>query len=116
MSAAEVARIVGHRPFIYAGDQPKFMGPVPHRRVTIQIYDEDGPITLYVQFDGMDLASPRDLGELKIIDKSLSVDESHARLGWHMRRWAEQAWTAIHGPRPMPPDKPEFHGSSHWWD
>jgi hypothetical protein len=30
--------------------------------------------------------------------KEINVDHAHLTW-WHVRRWAEQAWTAVHGPR-----------------
>ena len=51
----------------------------------------DGPLSLCLTFR-----------DDRVIDKSLEssfTQTTNSRAWWHVRRWAEQAYTAIHGPR-----------------
>jgi hypothetical protein len=49
----------------------------------------DGPATVSFDFEPWE---PR-----RVFDKHCSIEQGLTF--WHIRRWAEQAYTAIHGPR-----------------
>jgi hypothetical protein len=54
----------------------------------------EGPIVVIVQWEQWNQFAPR-----YVYDASCWVVSGRSDPWWHVRRWAEQAYTAIHGPR-----------------
>ena len=53
---------------------------------------KEGPLCVVVEFEDDNRTKAKDLVVLHPEDTDLYIS-------WHFRRWAEQAYTAIHGPR-----------------
>jgi hypothetical protein len=80
MSRTDVVRILGQPPIIF---QRTDSMPEP-----AQHWDE-GPVLVAVWFDEKN----------RVRVKSIGHFAGEIFVWWHVRRWAEKAYTAIHGPR-----------------
>jgi hypothetical protein len=96
MSAAQVAHALGVRPQVRSA-------PFTNMFLTADMEYVDGPVKVVVRFELIQADHPCDPSELSITDRHLYFGQAEGtRLAWawwHMRRWAEQAWMAIHGSR-----------------